>query len=126
MNKLTLLYDGNCVVCDKEVQHYLRLDKQEFIIPINIASNTFSASDYGLVDEDVNLHMHAIEEDGTVYKGVDTFVAIWKRIPKYKFLIPVFENKLLRPTIDLGYDFFAKHIRKRLPKKNCDNGACTI
>ncbi len=126
MDKLKLLYDGACVVCNKEVTHYLKLDKEKFIQPIDISSTSFNAQDYGLKTEAVNLHMHAIDSNGTIYKGIDSFIQIWKRIPKYSFLIPIFENKFLRPALDFGYEVFARHIRPRLPKRNCEDGTCSL
>ncbi len=126
MDKLNLLYDGACVVCNKEVMHYLKLDKDKLIEPVDISAANFNAKDFGLTSEAVNLHMHAIDSHGVVYKGVDSFIQIWKRIPKYSFLIPIFENKFLRPTIDFGYEIFARHIRPRLPKRNCEDGTCSL
>ena len=125
MNNLTLLYDGSCVVCNKEVMHYLKLDKKNKIKPVDISASNFKAATYGLTDAAVNLHMHAIDDKGKIYVGVDTFIQIWTRIPKYKCLIPIFENRLLRPSIDFGYDVFARHIRPRLPKRDCEDGTCT-
>jgi len=128
MDKLTLLFDGSCVLCNKEVQHYLKLDTENLIVPVDISKSEFDASVYGLKFSDVDLHMHAIDNQGRIYIGVNSFIAIWRRIPKYQFLIPIFENRYLRPMIDIGYDVFAKHIRKRLPKKKCqDNrGRCEL
>lgn len=126
MQKLTLLFDGACVVCNKEVTHYLKLDDQKLIKPVDISSSSFKASEFGLSDEAVNLHMHAIDDSGKVYIGVDSFIEIWRRIPRYRFVIPFFENKFLRPAINLGYDIFARHIRPRLPKRKCEDGTCSI
>lgn len=125
MSKLTILYDGACVVCNKEVMHYLKFDKSKKIVPVDISAPSFRADIYGLTDDAVNLHMHAIDDAGKVFIGVETFIQIWKRIPKYKWLIPIFENRLLRPSIDFGYDVFARHIRPRLPKRDCENGTCS-
>ena len=70
--------------------------------------------------------MHTQNEEGQVFTGVDSFIEIWKRIPPYDYLIPVFENRNLRPFINNGYDFFARQIRPRLPKRNCDNDNCSL
>jgi predicted DCC family thiol-disulfide oxidoreductase YuxK len=126
MTELKLFFDGKCVVCFKEVEHYVKLDSKKLIKPIDIASDNFKASDYGLEDSAVNLHMHAIDKDGTVHIGVDSFLAIWRRIPRYQFLIPLFENKLLRPAINIGYDVFAHYIRPILPKRKCNTDSCPL
>jgi predicted DCC family thiol-disulfide oxidoreductase YuxK len=126
MNQLTLLFDGKCVLCHKEIEHYLKLDEQKLIKPVDISISSFKASDYGLEDSAVNLHMHAIDEDNNVHIGVDSFIEIWKRIPKYRFLIPIFENRILRPAINGGYNIFAKYIRPKLPKRKCNTESCPL
>jgi predicted DCC family thiol-disulfide oxidoreductase YuxK len=112
------------MLCSKEIQHYQRKDKQGALGFIDIKSPDFDAKIYGLCEEAVNLHMHAIDKNGQVFIGVDAFIAIWKRIPSYRYLVPIFENKVLRLVLDPGYDVFARFIRPRLPKYKCQTGAC--
>ena len=126
MNKLKVLYDGACIICDREINHYKKKDKDDQLELVDISAADFKAHEFGLKDQDVNLNMHAIDHHGNVYIGVSTFIEIWKRIPQYKFLIPIFENKLLRPLFNKGYTIFAKHIRPRLPKRKCTTEACSI
>ncbi len=121
---LKILFDGACRVCHKEVSHYADLDKESQLELVDISSENFNASEFGLCNRAVNLHMHAIDEQGKVYVGIDSFIEIWKRLPRYKILIPVFENKYLRPSLNKGYDIFAHHIRPRLPKRGCDDSVC--
>ncbi len=124
--KLTIFYDGACHLCFREVKHYLKLDKKNVLVPVDISSDSFHAKDYGLDEKEVNLHMHSINEEGQVFKGIDTFIEIWKRVPFYHYLVPAFENEKLRPLVNLGYNIFAKEIRPRLPKRKCANGVCAL
>lgn len=124
VKKLTIFYDGACHLCHREVSHYLKKDKLHYLIPIDIASSEFRASDYGLDEDAVNLHMHAMDEDGQIFVGVDCFMEIWKRLPGYKNFSFIFEQQFLRPGLNVGYDIFAKYIRPRLPKRECASGAC--
>lgn len=126
MEKLTIFYDGACHLCYREVRHYFEKDRDNLLIGVDISASDFQAKDYGLVESSVNLHMHAMNEAGEVFIGVDCFAQIWKRLPLYKNLSPVLESKSLRPFLNLGYNFFAKEIRPRLPKRQCDNGSCRI
>jgi len=122
---LKVFYDGACHLCFREVNHYKKRDVNAQIDIVDISQASFDAANYGLENKAVNLHMHAIDESGQVFKGIDCFVEIWRRVPSFQRLIPFFENKYLRPILDFGYDVFARHIRPRLPKRNCEEGVCT-
>jgi predicted DCC family thiol-disulfide oxidoreductase YuxK len=124
MKQLKVFYDGACVLCHNEIMHYKQKDDWDLLDLIDISVEDFKAEEFGLEDSKVNLHMHTIDSNGTVFTGVDSFIEIWRRVPPYNLLIPVFRNRLLRPGIDVGYEVFAKFIRPRLPKRDCQNGAC--
>ena len=126
MEKLTVFYDGACHLCHREVVHYKKKDSKSLLNLVDISQTDFNAHDFGLDPEDVQINMHSKSENGEVFKGVDTFIEIWKRIPPFHLLIPIFENHWLRPTINFGYKVFAVHIRPRLPKRKCEDGACEI
>jgi len=117
MEKLKVLYDGKCHVCYREIQHYLKKDKKNLLEAIDISDPNFNASDFGLTEAQVNLELYSIDDSGNVFKAIDSFIEIWKRVPPYNMLIPVFENKFLRKGFDLGYIVFARHIRPNLPKR---------
>lgn len=126
MEKLTVFYDGKCHLCFREIQHYAKRDKDKNLNLVDITESTFDASAFGLSDAEVNLHMHVQNSEGETFKGVDAFIEIWKRIPPYQLLIPVFENRLLKPFWLKSYEVFAHHIRPKLPKRNCEDGACAV
>lgn len=125
MNKLKILYDGHCYVCHKEIQHYLKLDaKHGRLVGVDISLPRFNAEDYCLTAEQVNLELYSIDEDANVFKGIDTFIEIWKRVSPYNKLTFIFTNKLTRPGFDAAYYIFAHYIRKWLPKRKCAHGQC--
>lgn len=126
MEKLTVLYDGNCPLCYREIVHYKKKDKSNLLKCIDIAHPDFNIDDYGLNMEEVELKLHAIDESGTIFTGIDTFIEIWRRIPGFTFFTKITQNKLLRPTFDLFYIGFAKYIRPNLPKRGCHSGACEL
>jgi predicted DCC family thiol-disulfide oxidoreductase YuxK len=123
---LTLFFDGKCILCYREVNHYLKLDKDDLLRPIDISSDHFSADDYGLDEREININMHAMDESGNIFVGVDTFAEIWKRVPYYNKVSSVLENKTIRPALSLGYKVFAEYIRPNLPKRKCDDGSCDL
>jgi predicted DCC family thiol-disulfide oxidoreductase YuxK len=124
MSELKIFFDGKCVVCDAEINHYLKLDSDKNLKAIDITSPSFSANDYGLDDKEIHIHMHAIDDKGNIYTGVDSFREIWRRLPYYNKLVPLSEVDILKPAYNLGYSIFAKYIRPNLPKKKCDSDYC--
>jgi predicted DCC family thiol-disulfide oxidoreductase YuxK len=126
MDTLKVFYDGKCHLCFREVMHYKKRDSKNVLELIDISHSTFNAADYGLDEDQVNLHMHAMDASQNVYKGVDSFVEIWRRIPPYSLLISIVNNSLLRPGFNLSYEVFARYIRPRLPKRQCDDDACQV
>lgn len=118
MNKLTVFYDGSCIACDTEINHYKKIDRLGLLEIVDITSPTFSVEEYKLDSKLVNESMHTVDANGNVYRGVDSFIQIWARIPSYHFFKSVAQIKPLRPFFDLCYKGFARHIRPRLPKKS--------
>ncbi|MCT4643149.1 MAG: DUF393 domain-containing protein [Bacteriovoracaceae bacterium] len=127
MTKLKVFYDGSCHLCDKEIKYYLKIDKRNLLEGIDITNPKFDPSHYGLNKEQVNTHLHAIDEEGKVFSKIDSFVEIWKRVYKNQVLIKVISNKFIRFLADKSYIVFAEYIRPKLPKKKtCYNSECSL
>lgn len=126
MKTLTVFYDGKCHLCFREIKHYHKLDKKKLLKLIDISAHNFNADEWGLANKPIHVSIHAIDEAGIIYNGVDTFAEIWKRISPYDHLAFILESKTLRPLFNIGYKIFAKQIRPRLPKRKCDNQSCKV
>ena len=119
--KLRVFYDGACHLCYREMMSYKKKDRDGLLLLEDISAAHFKAQDFGLDEQEVNLHMHAMNEDGRIFRGVESFVEIWKRLPYFKYLVPLVESRALRPSIDKGYNIFAKYVRPNLPKRKCQD-----
>ncbi len=126
MTKLKVFFDGSCHLCDREIKHYLKKDKKDLLIPINIEAQDFDASHYNLDAKEAQLHIHAIDEDGKIYTKIDTFIEIWKRIPRYHFAAKIASISFVKWIMDKCYIVFAQYIRPHLPKKDCSNNSCEL
>lgn len=125
MNKTTILYDGKCHLCYKEVQMYLKQDKDDKLHVIDISSKNFDAEKFGLSNDMVQKHLHVLTPQGEVAVGIDAFVAIWKVLPYWKNLAPIADFSPLKLILSLSYKGFAE-IRPYLPKRknHCPDGEC--
>jgi len=117
MIKTKILVDGNCIVCDHEMRHYLRVAPQTFEA-VDIAHPNFDAKQYNLTARDVNLSLHVLATDGRVLKGVDAFIEIWGLIPRYKWLAKLVALPGLYQYAKFCYVIFARGIRPLLPKRD--------
>lgn len=123
---LKIFYDGACYLCSAEIDHYRRL-KCDYLTFINIADPHFRPETEGLDPARVQLELHVKDSQGKIIAGVDAFIEIWKRIPRYRWLVPFCDNKVSKPCLRMGYYIFARMIRPYLPKKRvlCDTELCS-
>jgi predicted DCC family thiol-disulfide oxidoreductase YuxK len=114
-SKVKILFDGNCIVWDTEMMHYHRIAPDLFEM-VDISSESFNASLYGLDSKDVNEKMHLFTADGKLLVGVDAFSHIWQLIPRYQLAAKLVNLPLINSCAWIGYRIFARY-RHLLPKK---------
>lgn len=118
---LRIFFDGQCPLCSREIKHYLTLDDQGHLIPVDIAAPDFQAQSYGLDAHLVHSVMHAQDAAGIIYTRVDAFLAIWQAVrptPAVRLGLWLMRIKPLRFLADIAYMAFARN-RYRL------TGRCT-
>lgn len=126
--KLTVFYDGLCVLCSREIDHYRKQQGAENILFSDITSPDFKAKDWGVDPFLVHKHMHARRSDGSLATHVDAFIEIWKVLPRYQWAARAASKGIIRPFLDAGYLLFAK-VRPWLPRRKqlcADSPYCEI
>lgn len=123
--KLKVFYDGNCVICNWEINGYKSQDHLNEIEWINISDKTFIPESYGLDSFKIQERFHAITKDDQILDGVDSFVEIWKTLQIFKILQFLAKFRLTRPFFKTGYFVFTK-IRPYLPKTPPCSDYCKI
>lgn len=126
--ELTVYFDGLCVVCAAEIGHYRRRDRAGRIDFVDIAAPGFDAAALGLDPAEVVRVLHAREADGRWLTGVDTFLAIWQRLPGLGGVARVAARPWARPVLEAGYRAFVR-IRPFLPRRGgpeCVDGRCAV
>jgi len=78
---LTVFYDGACIVCATEIEHYLKKDHGGKLLAVDISSHDFDPAPYKISMTDFMQQLHAIDQDSQVFKGIDSFWAIWQAFP---------------------------------------------
>lgn len=120
--KAKVYYDGLCVLCSKEIDHYRRQTGSDSIDFIDITSPQFDAASEGLDPFLVHKVMHVKTPSGELKTEVDAFIAIWEQLPKYKKLATLAQRKSVHCVLNFGYKGFVV-IRPYLPRKKqgCEN-----
>ena len=127
---LKVFYDGACIVCSTEMQVYRRKNHEGRLVFIDISVPEFDPAPYGISREEFMAQMHAIDREGTVFRAVDAFRAIWQAFPASTFygaLGTIIALPGITTLARMGYRLFARY-RKYLPRRRreCDTGTCTI
>jgi predicted DCC family thiol-disulfide oxidoreductase YuxK len=114
-----IFFDGLCVACSTEINHYRKLKGSESFRFIDITDASFKAEDYGIDPQKAHRVMHVQDTQGQMHEGVDAFRAIWKELPKYQFLYRLSERRAVRALLEIGYKGFVI-IRPYLPRRKAD------
>ena len=127
---LRIFYDGACIVCATEVEHYGRSDHAGHLLLVDISTPEFDPTPLGISREALMYQMHAIDAAGRIYRNVEAFWAIWQAFPTatvYGLLGRLVTQPLLNPLARLGYRIFAR-LRRYLPRRarDCSTGSCRI
>lgn len=117
-----IYFDGLCVACSTEINHYRKQSGSENFSFIDITSPNFKAEHHGIDPKLAHKVMHVRDMQGNLHQGVDAFRAIWNELPRYRFLHRLSERKPVRAILEFGYKAFVK-VRPYLPRKKMDCSA---
>lgn len=120
--KGVIFYDGLCVLCSAEIEHYRKQKGSDRFLFIDITTPDFKSEAHGVDPYAVHKVMHVKDPKGQLHTGVEAFRAIWRELPRYKFLYKWTDNKLAQSILGLGYNGFVL-VRPYLPRKKADCAA---
>ncbi len=121
---LTLLIDGGCSVCAREVRLLRRLDRGRGILAFeDISAKHFAAADWGVTHEQALAQMHAFTSDGDKLTGMEVFRRAYALVG-WGWLWAPTGWPLLRPLFDAMYRVFARNRVRWFSR--CEGGACGI
>lgn len=107
MNKPTMLYDGECPLCRREVNHYIAIDKQQRVEWVNIHEHPERLRELNLNLAAAMARLHAIDADGQLVRGVPAFMVVWTQLPFYRVLPPIIRFFRVESLLDKAYGRFA-------------------
>lgn len=118
--QITVLYDGGCPLCAKEIAHYRRQDKLGRVNWQDI-SKVQHPWPFAISRQSALLYLHVQDQQGQWQVGVMAFIAIWQQLPSYRWLAKLASVQPLKRLLSVCYRSFAKCRYRR----RCSDG-CSI
>ena len=118
--ELTLLYDGDCPLCSREVAFLRRRDRRGALRLVDLAGPEFDPEAFGLSRERAMARIHGVLPDGQLVEGMEVFRRAYAAIGLGWLLAPS-RWPVLGRLFDAGYAWFARN-RLRLTGRG---PACT-
>ena len=113
-----VFFNNSCNICRTEINHYKKHDNNN-IKWIDVTDNKEAQNITSKTYRELLRRMHVIQ-DGKVIDGAESFLIIWKNIPKYNFLYKIFKIKHLFFFLNIFYEIAAyflflknKHLLKK-------------
>ena len=126
--EITVLFDGECPLCAREVSLLRRLDRGRGRIGFeDIAAPDFAAGRYGRDHAELMARIHGVLPDGRLVEGVEVFRRAYAAVG-LGLALAWTGWPGLRPLADAGYRWFARN-RLRLTGRgahDCDGGRCAL
>ena len=115
---MKVYYNNSCKICKAEIDLYKREKIQE-IDWIDITNNTLAIEETSKNSKELLRRLH-VKDGEKVVEGAEAFLALWKKIPKYKFLYNFFKLPIIFTIFSILYEVvaFFLYIKNRKQLKN--------
>ena len=100
-----VFFNNSCNICRAEINHYKKHSDSN-LEWVDVTDNQDAQQLTSKSYKDLLRRMHVIQ-DGKVIDGAESFLIIWKNIPKYNFLYKIFRIKPLFFFLNIFYEIAA-------------------
>ena len=100
-----VFFNNSCNICRAEINHYKK-NSDNNIEWIDVTNNNEAKKITSKSYRELLRRMHVIQ-DGKVIDGAESFLIIWKNLPKYNFLYKIFKIKPLFFLLNIFYEIAA-------------------
>lgn len=117
---LTVFYNGACPICRAEIHHYRSIAMRrglDTLIWRDLSQEPEILAPYDLTPEQAKRRLYTADTKGALYSGVDSFIAIWDRLPGYRWLARLTRLSIIRPIAGWTYDRLAVPVLAWLNKR---------
>ena len=89
---IKVLYNGECPVCSLEINQYKKYVWNNLIDVEFENLHETDMAPWGVTQDQAERRLHVMTEDGEVVSGVDAFILLWRKMPRYRFLADAAEK----------------------------------
>ena len=100
-----VFFNNSCNICRAEINHYKK-HSDNSVEWIDITNNEEAQKITSKSYRELLRRMHVIQ-NGRVIDGAESFLIIWKSVPKYNFLYKIFKIKALFFILTIFYEIAA-------------------
>ncbi len=108
---LTVLYDGACPLCRREIGVYRDLvpvQPVDYVDVTDPSSNMAAQLPEGLTREQLLARFHVRLGDGRIESGARAFIELWSRLPYWRWLARLGRLPGVTPLLELAYRGFLR------------------
>ena len=120
IKKAVCYHDGECPLCKLEIKLMQKVDKNSAIEWIDITKDKAALAKAGITYKQAMDRIHVIDANKEMQTGVQGFIAVWKHLPYYRYLVPIVKLPFIFPIMEMGYRVFARY-RLSLTGRNNTN-----
>ena len=115
---MKVYFNNSCKICKAEIDLYKKEKIQE-IDWVDITENPIATKETSKNSKELLRRLH-VKDGEKVLEGAEAFWALWKKIPKYKFLYNFFKLPVIFSLFSIIYEIvaFFLYIKNRKQLKN--------
>ena len=110
---LTVLYDGACPLCSREISFYRRRRGAAGVTWVDVSEVPDEQLPPSLSRQDALARFHVVKASGEIASGAAAFVALWSALPGFQAFGWMFRPRWATALLERLYLAFL-HIRPRL------------
>jgi predicted DCC family thiol-disulfide oxidoreductase YuxK len=97
-------FNNSCSVCRMEINHYKKFNEK--LGWIDVTNNKEAEKETAKSSAELIRRLH-VEQDGKIYQGIDAFLIVWSRLPKYRWLYKLVKTPGIYHASYVAYECLA-------------------
>ena len=97
-------FNNSCSVCKMEINHYKKFNEK--LGWIDVTNNKEAQKETAKSSTELIRRLH-VEQDGKIYQGIDAFLIVWSRLPKYRWLYKLVKTPGIYHASYIAYECLA-------------------
>ena len=97
-------FNNSCSVCRMEINHYKKFNEK--LGWIDVTNNKEAQKETAKSSAELIRRLH-VEQDGKIYQGIDAFLIVWSRLPKYRWLYKLVKTPGIYQASYIAYECLA-------------------